>query len=141
MVHDEAARAWSTATGTACGNAGLFSTAADLARFAQLWLDEGSCNGRQILAPEDVRSTFNDVMQEGSHGRGWCWQIDAAFYMSHVAPRGSAGHTGFTGPTFFLNPTTRDVAIILENRVCPTRHGPNRMPYHQRIAQWLFHSL
>ncbi|HVF11028.1 MAG TPA: serine hydrolase domain-containing protein [Abditibacteriaceae bacterium] len=141
VVHDEAARAWSTATATACGNSGLFSTAGDLARFAQLWLDAGACGQRQILAAQDVRSAFNDVVREENHGRGWCWQIDAAFYMSHAAPRGSAGHTGFTGPTLFLNPTTRHVAIILENRVCPTRHGPNRMGYHRRIAEWLLQSL
>ncbi|MDQ3815593.1 MAG: beta-lactamase family protein [Armatimonadota bacterium] len=137
VVHDEAARAWSTATESACGNAGLFATAQDLALLARLWLDDGAFEGRQILHPIDVRKALTDTVTEDNIRRGWCWQIDAPSFMSEMAPPGSAGHTGFTGPTLWLNPTTRHVAIILENRVCPTRHGPNRMPYHRRIAEWL----
>ena len=138
IVHDEAARAWSEKTGTACGNAGLFSTAGDLARFARLWLDEGACGGRRILHPEDVRRALTDTVPEDNIRRGWCWQIDAPSFMSEAAPAGSVGHTGFTGPTLCLSPSTRHIAIIVENRVHPTRHGPNRMIYHRRIAQWLF---
>jgi CubicO group peptidase (beta-lactamase class C family) len=42
VVHDEAARTWEQENGTACGNAGLFSVAEDMAKFARLWLDEGA---------------------------------------------------------------------------------------------------
>jgi len=136
VVHDEAARAVEAAGG-ACGNAGLFSTAADLSRFAQLWLNGGAFNGRQIIAEADVRRALTDIFDDGSARRGLGWQLDAEFYMSNAAPRHSAGHAGFTGPTLWLNPQTRHVAIVLNNRVYPTRHGPNRMPYHRRIAQWL----
>ncbi|MBV9867848.1 MAG: beta-lactamase family protein [Abitibacteriaceae bacterium] len=137
VVHDEAARTWQQETGGACGNAGVFATAEDLSRFTQLWLDAGQGNGCQILHAEDVHQAFNDTVPEDDIRRGWCWQIDAYGYMSETAPPHSAGHTGFTGPTLWLNPPTRHVAIILENRVYPTRNGPNRMGYHRRIAEWL----
>lgn len=138
VVHDEAARIWSAVTGTACSNAGLFSTAGDLARFAQLWVNGGRYTGQQLLHPEDVRAAFSDTLPEESYRRGLCWQMDASFYMGFNAPGGTAGHTGFTGPTLILNPETKHICIILENRVYPNRNGPNRMPYHRRIAETLF---
>jgi CubicO group peptidase (beta-lactamase class C family) len=142
IVHDEATRAWESvgagcAAGGACGNAGLFSVAADLARFARMWLDEGCFEGRQIVAAADVRRALNETVSGADHDYGLGWNIDAA-YMSKMAPPRSAGHAGFTGPTLFINPRTRDTVIILNNRVYPTRHGPNRMAYHRRIAEWLF---
>jgi CubicO group peptidase (beta-lactamase class C family) len=138
VVHDEAARQWAWQTGGVCGNAGLFSTASDLARFACLWLREGAWENRQLLHAEDVRATFIDTIPENqSTQRGWCWQLDAQYFMSDAAPVGSAGHTGFTGPTLWLHPHTQHICIIVNNRVHPTRHGPNRMPYHRRIAETL----
>lgn len=137
VVHDEAARA-AAAQGVCCGNAGLFSTAGDLFRFAGLWAQDGTVKGRQLLPASVIERALADTMPENSHRRGWCWQLDAAFYMSEQAPSGSAGHAGFTGPTFLFHPKTGDTAIILNNRVHPTRHGPDRMPYHRRIATQLF---
>lgn len=137
VVHDEAARTWQAETGGACGNAGVFSTAADLSRYCRLWLEEGAVGGRQVLHPDDVRDALTDTVEEDDIRRGWGWQIDAYGYMSKAAPPGSAGHTGFTGPTLWLHPRTRHVAIIVENRVYPTRNGPNRMGYHRQIAEWL----
>jgi len=136
IVHDEAARAVER-SGGACGNAGLFSTATDLSKFAQLWLDGGAINGNQIVAEADIQRALTDVVDDGTAQRGLGWQIGARFYTSHLAPAGSAGHAGFTGPTFWLNPRTRHVAIVLNNRVYPTRNGLDRMPYHRRIAEWL----
>jgi CubicO group peptidase (beta-lactamase class C family) len=53
-VHDEAARSWRRQTGTCAGNAGIFATAADVARFAQLWTRQGE----GILHPDDVGRVF-----------------------------------------------------------------------------------
>src|SRR5690606_31880645 len=72
VVHDEAARSWQRQTGGACGNAGLFSTAADLARFGRMWLDGGALeNGAVLLDAEDARRTFTDVIPETHNLRGW----------------------------------------------------------------------
>jgi CubicO group peptidase (beta-lactamase class C family) len=140
VVHDEAARTWEQEKDTACGNAGLFSVAEDVAKFACLWLDEGFNNGKQIIAREDVRRALNETVRSQTYDQGLGWNLNVVSWMSATAPRGAAGHTGFTGPTMFIVPQTRHVCIILNNRVYPTRHGPNRMAFHAEIAEWLFAS-
>ncbi len=160
VVHDEAARAWEAAHGErnlkdpaqngggagedgsrgggACGNAGVFSTASDLARFARLWLDEGACGGRQIIAAEDVRRALTPSIRADGYDQALGWWLNVSSWMSLSAPSGTAGHTGFTGPTMFISPGTRHVCIVLENRVHPTRNGPPRLRFHRHIAEWLF---
>ncbi|HEX8234683.1 MAG TPA: serine hydrolase domain-containing protein [Abditibacteriaceae bacterium] len=137
VVHDEAARTWEEENGTACGNAGMFSVAADMAKFAQLWLDEGTCRGKQIVAVEDVRRALGETVRSQIYDQGLGWHLNVSNWMSPLAPRGTAGHTGFTGPTMFIVPHTRHTCIILNNRVYPTRNGPNRMEFHRHIAEWL----
>ncbi len=137
VVHDEAARTWEQENGTACGNAGMFSVAADLTQFARLWLDEGSYGGKQIIAAEDVRRAWNETVRAQTYEQGLGWNLNVASWMSAEAPCGAAGHTGFTGPTMFVVPQTRHTCIILNNRVYPTRNGPNRMALHSQIAEWL----
>jgi serine-type D-Ala-D-Ala carboxypeptidase len=140
VVHDEAARQWFEETGGFCGNAGLFSTAHDLARFCRTWLNDGE----GILHSDDVKNAFSDTQLENAEGdvyRGWGWQLHNATFMTKDAPNGTAGHMGFTGPTFFLNPHTLDVVIVLNNRVHPTRNGPARFVYHRRIAAWHFETV
>lgn len=137
VVHDEAARAWQQQTASTCGNSGLFSTAADLAKFVDLWRSAGTLNGQKHFSAELAKEALQPVAREGeSAWRGLGWQVDAKFYMGHKAPAGSAGHAGFTGPTLFFTPRGACI-IILENRVYPTRNGPERMMYHRRIAQAL----
>ncbi len=137
IVHDEAARSWQQQTGSTCGNSGLFSTAEDLSKFVELWQNEGTVNGQKYFSAELAKEALQPTAREDVLAwRGLGWQIDAKFFMGHKSPSGSAGHTGFTGPTLFFTPQGACV-IILENRVYPTRNGPERMMYHRRIAQAL----
>ncbi|HEX8833398.1 MAG TPA: serine hydrolase domain-containing protein [Abditibacteriaceae bacterium] len=133
-VHDEASRAWNGIS----GNAGLFSVAADLGKFAQMWLQNGSWNGRQIIDERDVRRALTDVRQEEKYKQGLGWHQEVPSWMSNEAPPGTAGHLGFTGPSLFISPATQHICIILDNRVYPTREGPLRLKYHRQIAEWLF---
>jgi CubicO group peptidase (beta-lactamase class C family) len=133
IVHDEAARQWQEETGGYCGNAGVFGTAKDLARFCGMWLN----NGEEILHPDDVKAAFDDTVLENAEGsvyRGWGWQCGNKTYLGEYAPEGCCGHQGFTGPTFFINPRTQDTVIVLNNRVYPTRNGPARFLYHRKVA-------
>lgn len=131
IVHDEASRAWQKMTGTCAGNAGLFGTASDVARFAHMWLHEGE----NILPPELVRRALTDVVPEGSNPiaplcwRGWGWQKETRTF----APPDSWGHSGFTGPTLWIAPQREELGVVLNNRVHPTRNGPYRMVYHRRL--------
>ena len=133
IVHDEAARQWWEDGHGYCGNAGVFGTAAALARFCQLWLRDGE----GILHLDDMRAAFADTVLENAEGdvhRGWGWQCGNKTYLGERAPAGCCGHQGFTGPTFFLHPQTQDMVIVLNNRVYPTRNGPARFLYHRRVA-------
>lgn len=125
-VHDESAHAL---MGVA-GHAGLFSTAADLASFAQLWLEEGSRNGRQLLRAETVALATRDYtggLDSALGGPGLCcglgWMLARPSFMGR-APAGSYGHTGFTGPVMVLVPQRQLAVIVLSNRTYPRRTPP-----------------
>jgi CubicO group peptidase (beta-lactamase class C family) len=133
VVHDEAARSYRAQTGNCAGNAGVFATASDVSRFAQIWANQGE----NVLHPEDAARAFVPLFPENTYQRGFGFQINAAFYMSERAPFPTAGHTGFTGPSMFVTPGG-DVAVVLNNRVHPTRSGPERMPFHRAVADAFF---
>lgn len=133
VVHDEAARAFRAQTGDCAGNAGLFSDAEDVARFGQLWWGD-------FFHPDDVAAVGAHPLPEGDGARGLGFQIDKPFYMSEAAPPACWGHLGFTGPSLVLHRASQSVIVLLNNRVQPTRNGPNRMPYHRALAAWFWES-
>ena len=138
QIHDEAARFYTATDNDFCGNAGIFADADGVLRFARLWLNEGAHNSRQILHPQDSALCFENArLENGETGtrRGWCWQMDAALYMTDKAPRDSIGHLGFTGPALWLHQNSQRVCVVLNNRVHPTRDGPNRFPLLRRISE------
>ena len=131
IVHDEAARAFREQTGDCAGNAGLFSDAADVAKFGQLWWSD-------FFHPADVAAVGARPLPEESGARGRGFQIDKPFYMGENAPPQTWGHLGFTGPSLVLNRASQSVIVLLNNRVHPTRNGPNRMPWHRELADWFW---
>ena len=128
-VHDE--NAWSL--GGVAGHAGLFSTAADLGRLAQLYLNGGELDGRRLLEPETVAEmTRNQIGRIGSRGLGW--ELNAAYYMGHLASPRTYGHTGFTGTSLVIDPRRDLIVVLLTNRVHPTRDGPSINSTRQAVA-------
>ncbi|MGB4337966.1 MAG: serine hydrolase domain-containing protein [Bacillota bacterium] len=123
IVHDENA-AW---LGGVSGNAGLFSTADDLARFGQMWLDHGlTPDGRRLLSPATVElATCNYTGHlPGGDNRGLGWQLpspDTSF--GDYAPDGSLGVTGFSGTGLWVVPKLNVVAVLLTNRLQFTRRN------------------
>jgi CubicO group peptidase (beta-lactamase class C family) len=101
VVHDPLARAYATAEHQS-GNAGLFSTGADLALFCQALLQ-----GR-ILKPATVAEMF--APDENTRGLGWDVFDDWPY-------KPGVGHTGFTGTLLWLDPETGRFAVVLTNRV------------------------
>jgi CubicO group peptidase (beta-lactamase class C family) len=128
-VHDE--NAWSL-EGVA-GHAGIFSTAHDLGRFAQMYLDGGVLDGVRLLKPATVvEMTRNQVGRLEERGLGW--ELNANYYMGHLASRTTFGHTGFTGTSLVVDPTRQLIVVLLTNRVHPTRNGPSENPARQVVA-------
>ncbi len=136
--HDEAARTWRNQSGTCAGNAGLFATASDVARFASIWLLDGHTS--PLPAVWRARATHH-TLEEGNASRGWGWQRDAASYMGELpAPKLEKrefliGHLGFTGTSLVLSPRAGEVAVILSNRVHPSRNGPDRLPFVRALHE------
>ena len=128
VVHDPTARRM----GGVAGHAGLFSTGDDLAKFAQALLDGG--NG--ILSPEAVaKMTSPETPPSASVLRGFGWDIDSPFSSNRgdLFPVGSFGHTGFTGTSMWIDPTTRAYVILLTNAVHPRGKG-NAIGLRTKVA-------
>jgi len=118
VVHDPTARRM----GGVAGHAGLFSTADDLAKFAQALLNGGD----GILSALSVeKMTTPEQPPTGTAVRGFGWDIDSPFSSNRgdLLPVGSYGHTGFTGTSLWIDPTTRTYIILLTNAVHPRGKG------------------
>jgi uncharacterized protein YbbC (DUF1343 family)/CubicO group peptidase (beta-lactamase class C family) len=117
MVHDPTAYRM----GGVAGHAGLFSTADDLARFAQMILDGGSRDGRRILRPQTVRQMTELAPRGGTSRRGLGWSA-----APEILGPSAFGHLGYTGTSLWIDPRTRTYVIILTNRVHPAGRGDVR---------------
>ncbi|MBN2199877.1 MAG: beta-lactamase family protein [Candidatus Aminicenantes bacterium] len=121
IVHDPLARL----QGGVSGNAGLFSTANDLAVFCQMMLDKGTHNGRRILSPLSVERMTEVFPGASFAGRGLGWDLDSGYASCGgdlFGPK-SYGHTGYTGTSVWIDPETRMFLIFLTNRVHPDDQG------------------
>jgi CubicO group peptidase (beta-lactamase class C family) len=113
VVHDPTARRM----GGVAGHAGVFSTAGDLAKFAEAML-----SGSRILSRLSVeKMTTPEQPPTASVLRGLGWDIDSPFSSNRgeFFPVGSFGHTGFTGTSMWIDPVTDSYVIVLTNAVHP----------------------
>lgn len=118
-VHDE--NAWSL--GGVAGHAGVFSTATDMAILAQTILNGGTYAGHRILRPATVTAMLDNYNQNfpgNDHGLGF--ELDQMWYMGGLAGPHTAGHTGYTGTDVVIDPASRSFAVLLTNRVHPSRN-------------------
>jgi uncharacterized protein YbbC (DUF1343 family)/CubicO group peptidase (beta-lactamase class C family) len=112
VVHDPRARRM----GGVAGHAGVFSTADDLAIFAQALLE----GGRGVLTPATVaKMTAPQQPPNATVLRGFGWDIDSPLSTNRgeLLPVGSYGHTGFTGTSLWIDPTTKTYIVLLTNAV------------------------
>ena len=142
VVHDENAYA----LGGVAGHAGLFSSARDLARFAQLLLDGGTYRragdpddapARRLLRAETIRAFTTPVAPYG-RALGWDTPANNSSAGKHFSAS-SFGHTGFTGTSIWIDPERDLFVILLTNRVNPTRanqrHAPLRRAIHDAVQE------
>lgn len=122
-VHDPRA----FALGGVAGHAGLFSTADDLAVFAQMLLQRGEYGGKRILSAASVREmTMPRPVPGAGAFRTYGWDMNTAFSSNRgeLFPKdASFGHTGFTGTSLWVDPGSETAVIFLSNRVHPNGKG------------------
>ncbi|MGA3259918.1 MAG: exo-beta-N-acetylmuramidase NamZ domain-containing protein [Bryobacteraceae bacterium] len=121
VVHDPTARNM----GGVAGHAGVFSTARDLARFAQMMLNGGELDGVRIVSAATIQKfTEPQTPPDQPILRGLGWDIDSPYSgnRGELFPIGSFGHTGFTGTSLWIDPNTQTYVILLANSVHPTGH-------------------
>ncbi|MGA2533649.1 MAG: serine hydrolase [Candidatus Aminicenantales bacterium] len=121
IVHDPLARL----QGGVSGNAGLFSTADDLAVFAQMMLRGGEWNGVRVLSPLAVERMVEIFPKTAESGRGLGWDLtsDYGTVRGDLFGYGSYGHSGYTGTSIWIDPETKTAVIFLTNRVHPDDKG------------------
>ncbi|HOT95711.1 MAG TPA: serine hydrolase domain-containing protein [bacterium] len=121
VVHDPLARL----QGGISGNAGLFSTASDLARYCQMMLNGGILGQSRILSPVTVARMTQvvDTPAHAARGYGWVIKQGQSWVGGDLLPDGGYGHTGYTGTSIWIDPKTRTYIIILSNRVHPKDDG------------------
>lgn len=134
-VHDPTAHRM----GGVAGHAGVFSTADDLAVFAQAMLDGGigrGEKGQRILRADTIAQLglpHNVIDLPPLRGLGW--RIDPPFAANRdeLPAVGALSHYGYTGTALWLDPVTHTFVIVLSNRVHPDGRG-DAMPLRQKIA-------
>jgi len=122
VVHDPTSRKM---FGVA-GHAGLFTTAADTARFARMLLNGGELDGVRIFKPATVKLMTSVQSPEGVPSRrGLGWDIDSSYSgpRGKVFPLGSYGHTGWTGTLLWVDPFSNTILVFHSNRNHPTESG------------------
>ncbi|HEX9523143.1 MAG TPA: exo-beta-N-acetylmuramidase NamZ domain-containing protein, partial [Reyranella sp.] len=119
--------------GGVAGHAGVFTTADDLTKFAQMML----AGGKNVLQPASVAAMTTPQSPPGGAAlRGLGWDIDSP-YAVWFAPSFSTrsyGHTGYTGTAIWVDPETKTFLIVLTNRLHPDGKG-NILKMLRRIAE------
>jgi uncharacterized protein YbbC (DUF1343 family) len=111
--------------GGVAGHAGLFSTADDLASYCQMILNRGEFHGARVLSPMGVarmteaRPTGGNAVEGAARGIGWDIFTGYSANRGDLFPVGSFGHTGFTGTSLWIDPSSETFVVFLSNRVHP----------------------
>lgn len=132
-VHDEIA----AFSGGVQGNAGVFSTAGDIAKYCQMLLNGGIYGGDEILSSGTVRTFTTASSAGGRRALGFDRKAPSP------APSGTYGHTGFTGTCFWVDPSNELIFVFLSNRVNPTRNNKawTRSSIRAKILAEIYRSL
>lgn len=143
QVHDEN----SFFLGGVAGHAGLFSDAMSLLSFMESYLQ-----GEIISMPSLKKATSPANLHiGGTFGYGWMINVPRperpspafhyARFIGDIAPFGAFGHTGFTGTSIMVDPTSDLISIVLTNRVYPSRVNTEILRFRRTFHNLLFSHL
>lgn len=140
--------------GGVAGHASLFSTTADMAKFARMMLGLGELKGVRVLKAETVRLMTSvqsppDLVSPAAHHlpvqRGLGWDINTPYrtpphpysrQRGALFPVGGYGHAGWTGQMLWVDPFSRSFVIFLCNRYGGEKEGSPAAVYqlHDRLS-------
>ncbi len=136
-VHDENAMA----LGGIAGHAGLFGTLDDVVRVARFWAGGGTTTGARWLSGASMAAAMADqtssIDPSAARGLAWVRTPNPFAIPNDLASPHAVSHTGFTGTSIMVDPTWGTWAVLLTNRVHPTRHGDS--PARIRETRATFH--
>ena len=136
-------------------HAGLFATAGDLARFAQMLLNGGTLDGQRVVSSATVALFTRRVpgVAGSTRALGWDTPTDETARRSSTpgkdgysssgslfSPR-SFGHTGYTGTMMWMDPDRQLFVILLTNRVYPTRDNRAILAVRPRMTDAVIRAL
>lgn len=144
-VHDQLA----ALCGGVCGNAGLFSTADEVAKILTMLMQNGVYDGKRIFKENTVKKFTKTHSLHGCNRRALGFYTPSFDKKSEIIPtsadKTTYGHQGFTGTVFWCDPENQISFIFLSNRVHP-KTDPNllskskiRLILHEKIYQGLNH--
>jgi uncharacterized protein YbbC (DUF1343 family) len=110
--------------GGVAGHAGLFSTAEDLAKYAQMMLGRGEYGGARVLSPPTVvMMTTPYPVSLGRRGLGWDMRTGYSSNRGRSFSDRAFGHGGFTGTAMWIDPELELFVVFLSNRLHPDGKG------------------
>ena len=122
VVHDPLA---CTMMAGLSGNAGLFSSAKDVATYCAAILNGGELNGKRILSPLAVKcmTTVPRSLEQFGHTPGWGNSTPYSSNLGDLLSSQAFGHTGYTGTSIVMDPVNDVAIILLTNCVHPVDKG------------------
>ena len=122
VVHDPLA---CTMMAGLSGNAGLFSSAEDVATYCAAILNGGELNGKRILSPLAVKcmTTVPRSLEQFGHTPGWGNSTPYSSNLGDLLSSQAFGHTGYTGTSIVMDPVNDVAIILLTNCVHPVDKG------------------
>ena len=139
-VHDENAYL----LGGIAPHAGVFSTAGEIGRFAQVMLNRGTYLGSRVFSSWQIQrfTRRQDIPPGSDRALGW----DTPSRNGHSSAgdlfsNGSFGHLGFTGTSLWIDPKREIIVVLLTNRVHPTRNNTGMYQLRRRFHTEVMKSL
>lgn len=152
-THDPLAFYYGSSTQHCPGNAGLFSTAPDLAQWCRMIANEGEVDGVRIFKPETIRLWTSVQAHVPAHSAnnpegGNPIKRALGFQVSRdMHPDGPSeswiNHTGYTGTYFFIDKSKKSFVLLLANAVYsqdPPQMGPPRTGVARALVRYQYGS-
>lgn len=141
MVHDQGAALY----GGVAGHAGLFSTAVDIAKIAQMLLQNGEYGGTRYLRKETISKFTTQQYENNRRGLGWDKPLQGEWFgpTTERASKATFGHTGFTGTAVWIDPEFNLIYVFLSNRIHPDASNNKLLKANtrSRIQQVIYDSI